>query len=93
VRERQLEAIFARAMHPDTKERLGRVWRESGVTGYDLCFSAPKSVSALWASGEPEAMRHVADAHRAALKAALGYLDSHAAFSRVGANGVRQVET
>jgi conjugative relaxase-like TrwC/TraI family protein len=93
VRERQLEALFARAMHPDTREQLGRAWRENGVTGYDLCFSAPKSVSALWASGEPEAMRHIRAAHRAAVKAALGYLDSHAALSRVGTNGVRQVDT
>ena len=38
---------------PDRRSRLGRAWRADGVTGYDLCFSAPKSVSALWALGGP----------------------------------------
>ena len=47
VDERQLEALFARGLHPGTGERLGRVWRADAVTGFDLTFSAPKSVSAL----------------------------------------------
>ena len=47
VRESQLEALFGRALHPETAVRLGRAWRSDGVTGYDLTFSAPKSVSAL----------------------------------------------
>lgn len=47
VREGQLEALFGRALHPETAVRLGRAWRSDGVTGYDLTFSAPKSVSAL----------------------------------------------
>jgi hypothetical protein len=42
VSEQQLEALFARGLHPGTGQRLGRVWRADGVTGYDLTFSAPK---------------------------------------------------
>ena len=49
VTERQLEALFARGLHPGIGSRLGRAWRTDGVTGFDLTFSAPKSVSALWA--------------------------------------------
>ncbi|MGH7752580.1 MAG: MobF family relaxase, partial [Gemmatimonadales bacterium] len=49
VTEQQLEALFGRALHPTTGERLGRAWRSDGVTGFDLTFSAPKSVSALHA--------------------------------------------
>lgn len=52
VSERQLEALFGRALHPDTGRQLGRAWRSDGVTGYDLTFSAPKSVSALVAAAD-----------------------------------------
>src|ERR1019366_2720752 len=64
-----------------------------GVTGFDLTFSAPKSVSVLWALGGATAQTHVAQAHRAAVLAALAYLDSHAALSRRGTDGVEQVRT
>lgn len=47
VSEQQLEAMFGRALNPTTGERLGRAWRSDGVTGFDLTFSSPKSVSAL----------------------------------------------
>jgi hypothetical protein len=48
VGEAQLEALFAQALHPVTGDRFGRAWRADGVTGFDLAFSAPKSVSVLW---------------------------------------------
>jgi conjugative relaxase-like TrwC/TraI family protein len=93
VSEQQLEAVFARALHPVTGEALGRGWRADAVTGYDLTFSAPKSVSVLWALGGVTAQTHVAQAHRAAVLAALAYLDAHAALSRRGTDGVEQVRT
>ena len=52
--ERQLEALFARGLHPGSGVLLGRAWRADGVTGFDLTFSSPKSVSALWALGSAE---------------------------------------
>jgi conjugative relaxase-like TrwC/TraI family protein len=93
VAERELEALFGRAIHPATGEQLGRTWRVDGVTGYDLCFSAPKSVSALWAIGAGQVPVSVLAAHRAAVRTALDYLDSHAAFSPVGTDGHTQVAT
>ena len=93
VSERYLEALFARGLHPTSGSQLGRAWRADGVTGWDLCFSAPKSVSALWALGDPDVAGQVLSAHRAAVRAALDYLDDHAALSRVGTNGTRQVGT
>jgi conjugative relaxase-like TrwC/TraI family protein len=91
VEERELEALFSRALHPDTGEPLGRAWRVDGVTGYDLTFSAPKSVSAVWALGSDNVREQVEAAHAAAVQAALAYLDTHAAFSRVGTDGTQQV--
>ncbi len=47
----------------------------------------------LWALGGATAQTHVAQAHRAAVLAALAYLDSHAALSRRGTDGVEQIRT
>ena len=63
------------------------------VTGYDLTFSAPKSVSTLWAVGGPEISREIAEAHRAAVRAALDFLDTHAAVSRKGVDGAIPIRT
>src|SRR5450631_988062 len=93
VSEQQLEAVFARGLDPVTGEALGRPWRADAVTGYDLTFSAPKSVSVLWALGGATAQTHIAQAHRAAVLAALAYLDTHAAMSRRGTDGVQQIRT
>jgi conjugative relaxase-like TrwC/TraI family protein len=93
VSERELEALFGRAIHPTSREQLGRAWRADGVTGYDLCFSAPKSVSVLWALGLDTVPGSVVAAHRVAVTAALRYLDDHAALSRVGTDGRTQVRT
>ena len=93
VSERELEAAFGRAIHPRTGQQLGRAWRADGVAGYDLCLSAPKSVSALWALGGEQAAAEVLAAHQAAVTAALEYVDGHASFSRVGADGHTQVPT
>ena len=93
VDECQLEALFARGLHPGTGERLGRVWRADAVTGFDLTFSAPKSVSALWALGNSDVSVAAIGAHRAAVEAGLAYLDTHAGLSRRGTDGVEQIGT
>jgi conjugative relaxase-like TrwC/TraI family protein len=91
VSERELEALFARGLHPSAGSRLGRAWRTDGVTGFDLTFSAPKSVSALWALGDSTTAGEAVAAHRAAVRAGLAYLDAHAALSRRGTDGVEQI--
>jgi conjugative relaxase-like TrwC/TraI family protein len=93
VSERELEALFARGLHPTEGSRLGRAWRADGVTGFDLTFSAPKSVSALWALGDSRTAAEAVAAHRAAVRAGLAYLDAHAALSRRGRDGVEQVDS
>ena len=91
-----LAALFE-GRHPVTGEALGAFYGVRAgadrVTGWDLTFSAPKSVSVLWAVGGGEIGMEVRDAHDAAVRAALGYLEEHAAFSRMGKAGVRQVDT
>ena len=91
VSERELEALFARGLHPTVGNRLGRAWRADGVTGFDLTFSAPKSVSGMWALGDRATAGEAMAAHRAAVRAGLAYLDRHAALSRRGTDGTEQV--
>jgi len=91
VQEQELEAMFGRALSPTTGRQLGQAWRVDAVTGYDLTFSAPKSVSALWALGDPATVDAVDGAHAAAVRAALGFLDTHASVSRRGKDGINQI--
>ena len=91
VQERELEALFGRALSPTTGVALGSPWRADAVTGYDLTFSAPKSVSTLWALGDARTMTAIDAAHAAAVNAALGYLEVHASLSRRGRDGVEQI--
>ena len=48
--------------------------RERTVRAFDLTFSAPKSVSLLWAFGSERVAEVVAEAHREAVAEALGFL-------------------
>ncbi len=92
----QLARLF-QAVHPDTGEALGAAYTVRAdadrVTGLDLTFSAPKSLSVLWALGGGEVGMAAKEAHDAAVATGLEYLEEHAAFSRQGKAGIRQVDT
>ncbi len=68
--------------HPATGERLGRSLRRDGVAAWDVTFSADKSVSLLWALGDPDTRQQVLAAFEAATSQALGYLESVASSTR-----------
>ena len=74
---------------PGTGERLKRVGGRSKVAAFDLTFSAPKSVSVLFAIGEPGLAGALVEAHESAVDAALGYLEREACRVRRGRGGVR----
>ena len=58
------------------------------VAGFDLTFSAPKSVSIAFGLGQPELRAAVRAAHDRAVSEALGYLERAAACVRRGSGGV-----
>ncbi|HKZ25494.1 MAG TPA: MobF family relaxase, partial [Acidimicrobiia bacterium] len=68
--------------HPATGERLGRSLRRDGVAAWDVTFSADKSVSLLWALGDPDTRQQVLEAFEEATSQALGYLESVASSTR-----------
>jgi conjugative relaxase-like TrwC/TraI family protein len=67
--------------------------RKDRVPGFDLTFSAPKSVSVLYGLGDPDTVRAVRAAHDRAVSAALGWLEREAAMSRRGTDGIEVVRT
>ena len=63
------------------------------MAGYDLTFTPVKSVSALWALAPLEIAKTIEDCHHKAVADTLAFLESQACFSRMGTNGVAQVDT
>ena len=61
--------------HPQTGQPMGS--GRTSTAAFDLTFSAPKSVSVLFALGGEEAARCLADTHAAAVAGALRYLEQH----------------
>jgi len=79
---RELAGLVARLSRP----------RTTAVAGFDLTFSPVKSVSALWALADPSIAAVIEQAHQKAMADALRYVEDHALYTRLGRNGVRQVD-
>lgn len=71
-----------------SREELGRFMAErqppTVVIGYDMTCSAPKSVSLLWAFGDPGLRADIQASLDAGIDAAFGYLERYAAVGTVG---------
>jgi conjugative relaxase-like TrwC/TraI family protein len=76
----------AAAVERITVEEQARRSRRA-VAGYDLTFSAPKSVSVLWALATPEVRAEVVAAHHAAIDDVLALFEAEVAATRMGASG------
>ena len=85
-----LRAVW-NGLDPQTGSRLGNFPNRT-VHVFDLTFKAPKSVSILFGLGGPEIAREVRDAHDAAVRAAVGYLEREAVRSRAGKGGAQVME-
>lgn len=83
----QLRRIM-RGEHPHTGEGLVRGAGDNHVAGTDCTFSSGKPVGVLWAMCGDDRRREIGAAHHAAVGTAVRYLETHAAFTRVGKDGV-----
>jgi conjugative relaxase-like TrwC/TraI family protein len=106
VTEEHLFRMLGMLQDPMTGELLGRPPRRGstayidsrGVTrkppapvaGFDLTFSAPKSVSVAWAVAAEETQGVIYEAHQRALEHVIAYAEEHVFSSRSGAGGVVQ---
>jgi conjugative relaxase-like TrwC/TraI family protein len=80
-----------RGEHPRTMQPLGS--RAGKVPGFDLTFSAPKSVSVLFGLGDERLAGLVRAAHDAAVDDALGYLQEVASHGRRGRGGLVRIRS
>jgi conjugative relaxase-like TrwC/TraI family protein len=69
--------------------RLRASGREPRIAALDLTFSAPKSVSVLFALAPPAASRVLVECHEEAVRAALGWLEDTAVQVRRGHAGAQ----
>jgi conjugative relaxase-like TrwC/TraI family protein len=88
VTQTEFEAALG-GLDPKTGDRLvqqgGR--GRHHAAGWDMTFSAPKSVSVLWALSDEPSRQAVEQAHRSAVLAATAHLERTAAWARRGAGG------
>ncbi|HEX8690198.1 MAG TPA: MobF family relaxase [Solirubrobacterales bacterium] len=94
VEAAQLEAMLTGRNPADGEPLVGMrgVPSSGSVPGFDLTFSAPKSVSLLWGLGGPIAAVEVKAAHREAVGAALDYMQREACWTRRGVGGSEFVQ-
>lgn len=81
----------------DSRELSGFIARNTraattAVAGYDLTFTPVKSISTVWALA-PRALSEAIEAlHHEAIAETLQWAEKHVAFTRMGTNGIAQVE-
>lgn len=86
VQRDQLRSLL-KGFSPDGYALIQGAGRENHQKGWDLTFSAPKPVSVLWSQADERTRAEIQAAHFEAVKAALGYLQDEAAFTRRGRGG------
>jgi conjugative relaxase-like TrwC/TraI family protein len=84
----QLETLLG-GVDPTTGERLPGLRQGRVNAGFDLTFTAPKSVSVLLAIGDERVRQAVLRAQETGVAAGLGYLEAHELQARRGAGGQR----
>jgi conjugative relaxase-like TrwC/TraI family protein len=88
----ELQAALG-GVDPMTGRRLAGREGARRTPGWDLTFSAPKSVSVLYGLGDEGVAKEVATAHSAAVSTGLAYLEEHATVSRRRIDGeIEQVK-
>jgi conjugative relaxase-like TrwC/TraI family protein len=82
----------AKVLKIKTEERIAEAKIARAVAGFDLTFSAPKSVSVAWALADGGTQALIYAAHQEALAYVLRYAEQCVVTSRSGKHGVVQEE-
>lgn len=82
VTSEQLRSLLDGRDHRSGGDLMARRWSRQTVVAFDVTFSAPKSVSLLWAIGDEDTRAAVLRAHQAAVDAVGEYLQDHAGWGR-----------
>ena len=74
---------------PKTGEPLVQL-KKAHAPGWDMTYSAPKSVSVMWALSPEKERRTIESAHRQAVSAANKHVEDNAAWTRRGKSGAQR---
>lgn len=92
VKAQELKNVLNGYSADGSKELVQNAGKENRQSGWDLTFSAPKSVSTAWSQSEGEQRAAFQEAHKEAVKKALNYIESEAVFTRRGQGGTEREE-
>lgn len=88
VNRQDFLALCAGFKPGDLTERLVQnAGRENRRAGWDLTFSAPKRVSAIWATADDETREKISAANYSAVLKALDFVQEHYGWTRIGKTG------
>lgn len=90
VSQKMFETIFSGKTPKG--EYLADHFSRKTVLAVDMTFSAPKSVSVLWALAPARIRHEIEAAHEVAVQAGFAHLERECAWGRQGKGGVRKVE-
>ncbi|WIN00002.1 MobF family relaxase [Actinoplanes oblitus] len=100
ARQAAVEKAWDELPKDATYEQIAQVWlriwtapERQPVAGFDVTVSPVKSVSLFWAFGDDRIKAQVMAAHHAGVRATLEHLRRHGAFTRLGTDGIVQVDT
>ena len=90
VKEEAFRSLFAGFSPEDARPLTQNAGSDKRRPAWDLTFSAPKSVSVLWATLDPRSRETIRSAHNDAVKKTLDFLESELLESRRGKAGVER---
>ncbi|WP_013630074.1 MobF family relaxase [Rubinisphaera brasiliensis] len=87
-----IQRIAAGFSADGSKKLVQNAGKENRQIGWDLTFSAPKSVSVLWSVANETDRAEIQAAQDEAVRVTIGYLEEKCGASRVGKRGREQTE-
>ncbi|MEM7312993.1 MAG: MobF family relaxase [Planctomycetota bacterium] len=87
VDDRSLAAVLDGFAPGGKKKLVKNAGEENRQPGWDLTFSAPKSVSVAWGIADHDLRKQIEQAHQEAVKTAIEYLEENSLFARSGRGG------
>jgi len=84
---------LAKGYSPEGEKLVRNAGKDGRRPGFDLTFSAPKSVSAVWAVSDFETRKAIEEAFQESVAAALKRAEEVAGWSRTGAGGAEYIKS
>ena len=91
VKSNELSSLF-HGFSPNRIPLVQNAGKANRQSGWDLTFSAPKSVSVLWSQLQGEQQRAIVESHTTAVESTIAYLEEHYGISRLGKGGTDEVK-